>query len=129
MVFSEVQAVVLSEKLSSTSIIYSDGESKNNVRAIRSVLESSFLQREVEVSLSAHSKDELLGFITSKNGEDARKILLQNGFAKLSKDAMETAGAKEFLELKSIAQQALEGGQGLWKDQKITKTSTSNNSK
>lgn len=89
-----MQAVVLSEKLSSKSYIILDGESKNNVRAIRSVLESSFLQREVEVSLSASSKDELLGFIVSKNGEDARKILLQNGFAKLSKDAMETAGAK-----------------------------------
>lgn len=50
-----------------------------------------------------------------------RKVLLKNGFAKLSKDAMTGISTKEFMELKAIAQSALQEGKGLWKEQKINK--------
>lgn len=43
--FCDVQVVVLSEKNNSISFINAEGETKSNVRAIRSVLESSFLNR------------------------------------------------------------------------------------
>jgi len=36
--YSEVQTVVLTEKLASKTLIKVDGETKNNARAIRSVL-------------------------------------------------------------------------------------------
>lgn len=44
-----------------------------------------------------------------------RKVLLRNGFAKLAKDAMTGISTKEFMELKAIAQSALQEGKGLWK--------------
>jgi predicted peroxiredoxin len=52
--------------------------------------------------------------------------LLRNGFAKLGKDAMKGISTKEFMELKMVAQQALEKGAGLWKDQKVVKGETIN---
>lgn len=67
----------------------------------------------------------LLGYITSGN-EDIRKILLKNGFAKLGKEAIKGISTKEFMELKTIAQQALEDGKGLWKEQKVIKGETLN---
>lgn len=36
-----------------------------------------------------------------------RKVLLEHGFAKLSKDAISGVSTKEFMELKEIAQKAL----------------------
>ena len=47
-----------------------------------------------------------------------RKVLLRNGYAKLGKDSISGISTKEFMELKTIAQQALQQGKGLWKDQK-----------
>ena len=47
-----------------------------------------------------------------------RKTLLRNGYAKLGKDSISGISTKEFMELKQIAQQALQEGKGLWKDQK-----------
>lgn len=47
--------------------------------------------------------------------------MLQNGFAKLGKDAISGISTKEFMELKAIAQVALQEGKGLWKEQKVTK--------
>lgn len=85
--FSEVQVVVLSEKLP-------NGESKNNARAIRSILESSFLQREVDIYISPESKDSISGYIVSDEEKDVRKVLLENGFAKLSKDAISGVSTK-----------------------------------
>lgn len=67
----------------------------------------------------------LQGYITSGT-EDIRKILLKNGFAKLGKEAMKGISTKEFMELKMIAQQALEDGKGLWKEQKVIKGETLN---
>lgn len=98
----------------------SDGESKSNVRAIRSVLESSFLQREVAVTITS-ANEGLQGYLVNKEDEDVRKVLLQNGFAKLGKDAISGISTKEFMDLKAIAQVALQEGKGLWKEQKITK--------
>lgn len=77
--------------------------------------------------VSALSKDSLTGYLVSAEGIDVRKVLLENGFAKLSKEAMEGVTTKEFMELKKVAQVALEEGRGLWKEQKVTKSSTSNN--
>ena len=51
-------------------------------------MESSFLQREVEIIISPESKDSIAGYIVSEEGKDVRKVLLENGFAKLSKDAI-----------------------------------------
>lgn len=93
----------------------SDNETvKSNVRQIRSVLESSFLQQEVDVHVTGYGET-LTGYLTNSGEEDVRKILLKNGFAKLGKDAMSTTSTKEFMELKKISQLALEGGKGLWK--------------
>jgi hypothetical protein len=64
--------------------------------------------------------------MVNSKGVDNRKVLLENGFAKLSKEAVEGVSAKEFIELKKIAQTALESGKGLWKEQKVTKSSTTN---
>ena len=50
--------------------------------------------------------------------EDVRKVLLRNGYAKLGKDSISGITTKEFMELKAIAQQALQQGKGLWKEQK-----------
>jgi hypothetical protein len=36
----------------------------------------------------------LLGFLVSSEGVDVRKVLLENGFAKLSKEAMEGVSTK-----------------------------------
>ena len=64
------------------------------------------------------------GYLVNEDGEDIRKVLLHNGFARLSKDAMSTVSTKEFMELKECAQKAMEEGKGLWKDQKPTALKT-----
>jgi hypothetical protein len=51
---------------------------------------------------------------------------LRNGYAKLGKEAIKGISTKEFMELKMIAQQALEEGKGLWKEQKVVKGETLN---
>lgn len=40
---------------------------------------------------------------------------------------MDGVSTKEFMELKKVAQVALEEGKGLWKQQKVSKSSFSNN--
>ena len=89
------------------------------MRAIRSTIESVFLNREVDVVLNGMGEG-LLGYITYGN-EDIRKVMLKHGYAKLGKEAIKGISTKEFMELKMIAQEALEAGKGLWKDQKVTK--------
>lgn len=69
--------------------------------------------------------EDLQGYFTVGD-EDIRKVLLRNGYAKLGKDAMNNITTKEFMELKMIAQQALEEGKGLWKEQKVVKGETLN---
>jgi endonuclease YncB( thermonuclease family) len=83
------------------------------------------LQREVTVTLTA-AIEGLQGYLENKEGEDVRKLLLKNGFAKLGKDAISGISTKEFMELKSIAQNALQEGKGLWKEQKVVKSETLN---
>ena len=83
---------------------------------IRGILESYFLQREVDLYLSPISAPEnISGHFYNEEGKDVRKVLLENGFAKLSKDAMNGVSTKEFMELKNVAQSALQDGKGLWK--------------
>jgi hypothetical protein len=123
--FSEVQVVVLSEKVSKKNIILDNETVKSNVRTIRSVLESEFLQREVEVHIVGYGEN-INGYLTNKRGEDVRKLLLKNGFAKLGREAMNNISTKEFMELKKIAQVALEQGKGLWKEQQVTKSESLN---
>jgi hypothetical protein len=55
-----------------------------------------------------------------------RKVLLINGFAKLSKDAINTTTANEFMDLKKVSQLALQAGKGLWKEQQVTKSQALN---
>lgn len=74
--YSEVQVVVLSKE-------QEGGEKQSNIRAIRSVIESAFLNREVSVTLTDFEQG-LMGYIAYE-GEDIRKVLLRNGFAKLGK--------------------------------------------
>ena len=93
MTFSEVQVVVLSEKVSNFSFNPDNETVKSNVRQIRSVLESSFLQKEIDVHITGYGET-LIGFLTNSAEEDVRKILLKNGFAKLGKDAMSTTSTK-----------------------------------
>ena len=52
--------------------------------------------------------------------------MLSKGFAKLGKDAMSGITTKQFMELKSIAQLALQEGKGLWKEQKVNKSESIN---
>lgn len=68
----------------------------------------------------------LSGYLVNSDNEDVRKVLLKNGFAKLGKDSISAISTKEFMELKSIAQGALQEGKGLWKEQKVTKGETLN---
>lgn len=98
------------------------------MRTIRSVLESHFLQKEVAISLSSFSTEGSIisGFIVNNEEDDVRKVLLRHGYAKLGKDAMSGISTKEFMELKSIAQVALQEGLGLWKEQKVNKSETLN---
>lgn len=74
-------------KNSKVVIIYSiDGETKNNARAIRSLIESDFLQREVVVHVAESSNGEsIFGYLVNDTGNDVRKVLLENGHAKLAK--------------------------------------------
>jgi endonuclease YncB( thermonuclease family) len=104
---------------------YVGGEKKtSNVKAIRSTIESSFLNREVTLEVTG-LEEGLQGYFTLGD-DDIRKVLLRNGYAKLAKDAMSGISTKEFMELKMIAQQALQEGKGLWKEQKVTKSETLN---
>lgn len=48
----------------------------------------------MSVHISNISKENLQGFIANEDGEDSRKILLENGFAKLAKDAMNGLSTK-----------------------------------
>lgn len=72
------------------------------------------MQREVAVVLTSLG-EALQGFYVNREDEDVRKLLLKNGFAKLGKDAISGISTKEFMELKAIAQVALQEGKGLWK--------------
>lgn len=90
--FSEVQVVVLSEKQEGIKNFILGGEKQSNVKAIRSTIESAFLNREVNLTISSFGEG-LLGFITLGD-EDIRKVLLANGFAKLGKDAMKGISTK-----------------------------------
>ena len=81
-------------------------------------MESTFLSKEVAVSLTGTKEDEIQGFFTNTDEEEVRRVLLRNGFAKLGKDAMNGITTKEFMDLKRIAEHALEEGLGLWKEQK-----------
>ena len=89
-------------------------------------MESEFLQREVLIHISPAAKDSLTGYIVSQTQADVRKVLLSHGFAKLAKDAINGISTQEFMELKGIAEKALDAGKGLWKEQKTTKSSSSN---
>lgn len=57
------------------------------MKAIRSTLESLFLNREVTLTITGLSEG-LQGYIINNDEEDMRKVLLRNGYAKLGKDAM-----------------------------------------
>lgn len=63
----------------------------------------------------------MYGYLVNDKGVDIRRILLENGYAKLSKEAINTLDTREFMDLKEVGQKALEEGKGLWKEQKITK--------
>ena len=56
------------------------------MKAIRSIIESAFLHREVKLTVTGLGEG-LQGYFTLGD-EDIRKVLLRNGFAKLGKDAM-----------------------------------------
>jgi predicted peroxiredoxin len=79
------------------------------------------LQQEVAVNLTTLNEN-IQGYLVNSQGDDVRKVLLINGFAKLSKDSINGITTKEFMELKQVAQNALEGGKGLWKEQKVIKS-------
>lgn len=74
------------------------------------------MQREVVVHIAESSGAEsILGYLVNGTGSDIRKILLENGHAKLSKEAINNLPTKDFIELKNIAHKALDEGKGLWK--------------
>lgn len=51
------------------------------------------MQREVAVTITSGNEG-LQGYLVNKEDEDVRKVLLQNGFAKLGKDAISGISTK-----------------------------------
>ena len=48
----------------------------------------------MDIYISPESKDSISGYIVSDEEKDVRKVLLENGFAKLSKDAISGVSTK-----------------------------------
>lgn len=113
----ELQVVVLSEKTEG-------GESKNNAKEIRSVLESKILNREVQIYVRGVSAEGLISGYVKAEGFDSRKTMLTFGYAKLSKDALNILDVNEFKDLKAISHEAATKLRGLWKDQRENTSKT-----
>ena len=69
--------------------------------------------------------DSLGGYLTFE-GTDTRHLMLQFGYAKLSKDVINILDMNDFRELKALAQEAINAGRGLWKDKEHMPSKTQN---